>query len=269
MPADVFQRRVLGLAGFGILSLAAVLFLPPWPQDPGYHRFADDRTLFGVPNALNVLSNVPFVLVGLAGCVWLLRQAPRPDGPLREPGERGPWLVMFLGVLLTGFGSGYYHLDPEDARLVWDRLPMTVAFMSFFAATLGERIQVRVGVWLLGPLLLLGVGSVVNWRQTDDLRLYGVVQFFPMLAIPLLLLLMPPRYTGSGYVWGAIGWYAAAKVLETHAADHGLFALGHLVSGHTLKHLAAAGGAFWLLLMLWRRRPLESGLSPDEATRTG
>jgi hypothetical protein len=132
---------------------------------------------------------------------------------------------------------------------------MAISFMAFFASMIGERIRIEAALWLLGPLVLLGISSVVNWWQTDDLRLYAVVQFYPLIMIPVMLLLCPPRYTAAGYIWGALGWYVLAKILELYAVDHGIFELGHVVSGHTLKHLAAATGAFWVYLYVVRRRP--------------
>src|SRR5260370_18049936 len=132
---------------------------------------------------------------------------------------------------------------------------MAISFMAFFASMIGERIRIEAGLWLLGPLVLLGVGSVVNWRQTDDLRLYAVVQFYPLVMIPVMLWLCPPRYIGTGYVWGALGWYVLAKILELHAVDYGILAWGHILSGHPLKHLAAATGALWVYLYVLRRRP--------------
>src|SRR5262249_5913008 len=156
--------------------------------------------------------------------------------PFLDRAEWWPYFVLFIGVGLTAFGSTYYHLAPGNERLVWDRLPMAVAFMSFYTAILAERIQPRIGVWLLGPLVLLGVGSVVNWHLTDDLRLYLVVQFFPILEIPLIVWLLPARYTRGGDVYSVIGWYVIAKIAETPAMDRGLFAFGEVVSGHTIKH---------------------------------
>jgi hypothetical protein len=137
---------------------------------------------------------------------------------------------------------------------------MTVAFMGLFANVIGERIGVRAGAWLLGPLVWLGVASVLTWhlgerRGAGDLRLYGFVQFYPLLTIPLLLWLFPARYTRAGYVFVALGWYLLAKGLEVGAVDHGVYAAGQFVSGHTLKHLAAAAGAFWLFRMVRYRRP--------------
>jgi hypothetical protein len=169
--------------------------------------------------------------------------------------------VFFAGVLLTGFGSSYYHLAPDNDRLVWDRLPMTVAFMGLFASMIGERVGVRAGAWLLWPLVWLGVASVFNWhtgeqRDAGDLRLYGFVQFYPLVAIPLLMYLFPARYTRSGDVLVALGWYLLAKVLEVGVIDHGIYGAGQFVSGHTLKHLAAALGTFWLFRMVRYRRPV-------------
>ena len=134
---------------------------------------------------------------------------------------------------------------------------MAISFMAFFASMIAERIRVEAGVWLLGPLVMLGIGSVVDWRQTDDLRLYGVVQFYPLATIPIMLCLCPARYTGAGYIWGTLGWYVLAKVFELHAVDHGIFSWGQIVSGHTLKHLAACAGALWVYLYVRRRRPAQ------------
>ena len=257
-----FEARVLGFLGLGIVALGIVFCLPPIPQDLSYHTFADDRTMLGIPNFQNVASNLPFLVVGGLGLRLLLRRdAVRPGGPVLEPAERWPLVVLFAGVLLTGFGSSWYHLAPDNDRLVWDRLPMTVAFMGFFASMIAERIGVRAGTWLLGPLVWLGFASVLNWhmgeqRDAGDLRLYGFVQFYPLVTIPLMLYLFPARYTRSGDVIIALAWYFLAKVLEAGPVDRGLYDMGHLTSGHALKHLAAALGAYWLFLMVRNRRPV-------------
>ena len=256
-----FENRVLAIVALGIAGLAFVFLLPPIPQDPSYHAFADDRTLLGVPNLLNVASNLPFLLVNLLGLRELLRRdTARPNVPFLEASERWPFLVLFTGVLLTAFGSSYYHLAPANDRLVWDRLPMTVAFMGFFAGMIADRIDVCAGIWLLGPLVWLGFTSVYDWHRGEqhhagDLRLYGFVQFYPVVAIPLLLYLFPARYTHTGNVIAAVAWYLLAKVLETEPVDHSIYAVGQVVSGHTLKHLAAGMGAYCLFRMVRDRRP--------------
>jgi len=257
-----FEARILGFIGLGIVGLGSLFCLPPIPQDQSYHAFADERTMLGVPNFLNVVSNVPFLVVGALGLMLLLRHdAVGPQGPVQDGAERWPLLVLFGGVLLTAFGSAYYHLAPDNDRLVWDRLPMTVGFMGLFASMIGERIDVRAGTWLLGPLTWLGLASVFNWHMGEkhhagDLRLYAFVQYYPLVAIPLMVYLFPARYTRTGDVFIALGWYLLAKVLETHTVDHGLYALGHIVSGHTLKHLAAALGAYWFFRMVRDRQPI-------------
>jgi hypothetical protein len=250
------------LAGLTLALAIGVLLLPPIPQDPAYHSFADRRTLLGLPNFLNVLSNLPFALVGVVG-FWLVSRAQTtPAVPFADPRERGCYAIFFLGVALTGLGSAYYHLAPDNPRLVWDRLPMTLAFMSIFAAIIAERIDSRWGWRLLLPLLLAGVASVFYWhlgesRGAGDLRFYALVQFYPMLVIPLLLWWCPPRYSHGGELAGALGLYGVAKILEL--LDEPIFAAGWVVSGHTLKHLAAAGSAYWVLRVLVKRREIKTG----------
>jgi hypothetical protein len=255
------RARIGGLGALALAAASGLWLLPPIAQPLAYHDFADQRTLLGIPNALNVLSNLPFLFVGGAGLAFLLLAQPPAATARHLPSgaERWPWLVFFLGVATTALGSSWYHLAPDNARLVWDRLPMTLGFMSLFAAMIAERIGLRVGLRLLAPLLLAGLGSVLFWHWTElrgagDLRPYVAVQFFPLLAIPLMLLLFPARYTGAGGLWAALGGYGLAKLFE--ALDRAIWELSaHTVSGHSLKHLAAAASAWALLHMLRRRAP--------------
>ena len=234
------DRSVLILPGLAAASLAALLLLPPIPQDQSYHKFADQRTLFGTPNFWNVVSNFPFIAIGLAG----LRQFHRSPGTF----------LLFLGILTAGFGSSCYHLDPNDRTLFWDRLPISVTFMAILAYSIEERVDARAGAILLWPLVAIGVFSLLLWRWTDDLRLYGWVQFFPCVAIPLLFLLFPPKYSGAFYWLLAAALYALAKLLEFY--DGAVYSVGSLLSGHTLKHLAAVGACFVILKYFQKRRPI-------------
>ena len=255
------RTRLWLVAGSALAAIAVLGFIPPIPQDLSYHEFADGRSLLGIANFLDVVSNVPFLLVGALGLVFLWRQRQAGAGSaFIEKSEAWPYEVLFLGVALTGLGSAYYHLAPENATLTWDRLPMTLIFAGFLAATLGERIGLKVGLRALPPLVCLGVVSVVYWhwselRGAGDLRPYALVQYYPVLAIPLLVALFPARYTRSADLLGAAAIYAVAKILES--LDAAIFSLGQVVSGHTLKHLAAAVAAYWVLRMLRRREPVE------------
>ena len=270
----VYRGRLSILAGLALAAVAALACLPPLPQSLAYHHFADERTILGVPNFLNVVSNLPFLFVGMGGLWFVFRQRAGTGTAFLDPVERWPFVLFFLGVGLTAFGSSYYHLDPNNDRLLWDRLPMAVAFVSLFAAVLGERIDVKLGVRLLSPLVLLGLGSVLYWHWTEqrgrgDLRPYYFVQFYPLLALPLLLLLLPPRYTRTSDLFVALGWYVLAKVCE-HPGDAVIYELSHEISGHTLKHLAAAAGAYWILRMLqYRLAATRSGAQTRSAARRG
>lgn len=237
------------------------LLLPRIPQPQSYHMFADQRSFLGIPNFGNVASNLPFAVVGLWGLVFLLRSNSEQNPQyFRDRRERWPYLIVFAGLLLTAFGSSYYHLHPSNARLVWDRLPMAMVFMSLLAAIIAERISLRAGLWLLPILLLIGLGSVLQWylselRGAGDLRFYAAVQAYSLLFL-LIALLLPPRYTRGSELAIVAGFYVLAKALEI--LDKPIFALGHIVSGHTLKHLAAAAAGYWILRMLLQRRPFRS-----------
>jgi len=250
--------RVGVLVAVAAAAVAAACVVAPIPQDPAYHRFADTRAVWGAANGWGVLSNVPFVLVGLWGFRDLLGAPVGKSAPFIQSRERWPYALFFAGIALTGVGSAYYHWAPDNARLVWDRLPMTVGFMALLAAIVAERVSVTAGIVLLPALLLVGAASVAYWyagelRGAGDLRPYVLVQFAPAALIPLMLWLFPARYTHGGYLVGVIVVYGAAKLFEV--LDGPIYSMGHLLSGHTLKHLTAALAAWWLLRGLDARRP--------------
>jgi hypothetical protein len=234
------NRPLLILVGLAVLSLVVLALLPPIQQNQAYHNFADQRAFLGVPNFWNVVSNLPFVAVGAVG-LWQFHRHPTA-------------IALFGGMLLTGFGSAYYHWAPSDDTLFWDRLPLTLAFMAALAAVIEERVDARLGAVLLWPLLALGLLSLLVWRWTGDLRFYGWVQFFPGVAVPVLLLLCPAKYTGTYYWFIAFGWYAVAKLTEHY--DRAIFSVGSIVSGHTIKHLAAAATCYAILRYFQTRKPI-------------
>lgn len=256
----------------------------PIPQPEAYHQFADTRTFLRIPNALNVLSNLPFLLVGWMGLAFLRRGPTRdPEGPFRAGAhtafeslrERPAYVLFFMGVLLTALGSAYYHLKPTTTRLFWDRLPMAVGFTALFAAIVAERISIYWSRMLLLPFIFVGVASVVMWRLSEasgrgDLRAYLFVQLFPILALPLILLMFRPRYSRGAELLLVIVVYVGAKVLEHF--DPQVYALtSHVVSGHSLKHVVAALATWFVLDMLKKRGrailPLHEALiaAEDEA----
>src|SRR4051812_36238616 len=189
--------RVFGFFALAAIATVAVFLHSPIPQPQGYHHFADSRRLLGIPNSLNVLSNLAFLAAGICGIVVAAKHV--------EPSEKLPYLILFVGVLLTAFGSAYYHWSPSNARLVWDRLPMTFGFMGLYAAIIGERMGLVWQRWLIWPLVAIGVFSVLYWHWTEshghgDLRLYGLVQFFPLIGILFLMAFFPARYTKGGWL---------------------------------------------------------------------
>lgn len=236
------------LAAITLASFFAVALHGPITQDPSYHQFADQRTLFGIPHLWNVLSNLPFLLAGLAGLYQLA------SGKARcvLPELRAPYWIFFAASAVIAFGSGYYHWAPSDGSLIWDRLPITLAFMAFFSIIVGEHLNPTWGRRALWPLLCAGLISVAWWALQGDLRAYVLVQFLPLLLVPFIVLLFPSRLTRIGFVWGVLGTYALAKGFEYF--DASLYeAVG--MSGHTIKHLLASVTMFIWVIALSKRQP--------------
>ena len=257
----------VGILVAATLAAAAVAWLlPPIPQDPAYHDFADRRAFLGVANFADVVSSLGFLVVGAMGLALVLGR--RGRAMFAMPAERWPYGVFFAGLALIALGSVHYHLRPTDETLFWDRLPMSVAFMALVSAFFVDRVDRRAGLAMLPLAVALGVASVVYWRLTEaagqgDLRAYGLVQLYPLLAVPLMCRLFPGRHTTGRHVVYLLLWYAAAKACEHW--DHQIFALlGGTLGGHALKHLSAAMAAFMVVAMLRGAGPK---LGPGEKRR--
>jgi len=212
------------------------------PQDPGYHQFADQGAWSGIPNFWNVVTNLPFLVVGWIGY--------SRRGRLEGASLRVHYILFCIGVALVGVGSAYYHWAPSNSTLVWDRLPMTVAFMALFSAVIRDRVSERLGQALLWPLVIAGVASIDWWYWSElsgrgDLRPYAVVQFLPMLLIPLMLLMFKGRGLRAGWLWATLAAYLAAKTAEYF--DASIYSATGILGGHGIKHLLGALAVWWAI----------------------
>lgn len=245
-------NKDLFLIFFSLIPVISLFILKgPLAQRDDYHRFADGRKILGLPYGMDVLSNITFVAAGLAGIMILIN--------IRNGGGQisglSSYFTFFIGLCLTGFGSAWYHLNPNNKTLVWDRLPMTIAFAGFFSSVLSEQVSAAAGQNLLLPLLVIGLSSVIYWAWSEkkgrgDLRPYLIVQFLPMLLVPLILILYGAERTYWPYIALLLAFYVVAKIFE-HFDEH-VYSWGNIVSGHTLKHLFAAAGTLSVVIMLGR-----------------
>jgi hypothetical protein len=254
------QRRMRTIAIFAplVIAVASLPFLPTFAQDPTYHDFADERIVLSIPHFGDVATSLLLTLVGLHG-LWVVLLSRARSTAFEDRREGRAYVAMFTGVALTGVGSAYYHWEPTTSSLFWDRLPMTLIFAPLLAIAVTERIGARLGRRLLLPAVIAGVGGALHWHLTElagcgDVRIYGLVQFYPMLAVPLMLALFPARYTHAHYFWGLLAAYGVAKVFE--ALDPEVLAFNGFASGHNLKHVCAALGLWILVGMLRKRVPL-------------
>lgn len=250
MPVQ-HRRRLAWLMVILLVPLAWLMLMHGPIAQPGtYHVFADARTCLGVRNFGNVASNLLFLLGGMGGFYWCYRHL--------QAGARRSWLTFFGGVALVFFGSAYYHSVPNHDTLVWDRLPMTLAFMALLIALLSEHLGEPFERYGLMPALFVGVVSVLWWRYSGDLRFYIWVQAAPLLAIPFVLVMFRGRHGHRLYLVLGLVFYALAKMAELR--DQEIFEwTDFALSGHSLKHLLAAMAPVSLWLMLQRRVPIPPG----------
>ena len=249
------RRRLIILLGLSLPIFIGILLTPPIPQDLGYHDFADQRPIWGIPHMWNVVSNLPFAVIGAWGCWWLLRRKGLSK-TFAEPWDRAAYLVFFIGEFLTCLGSAYYHANPNNDTLVWDRLAFSLLLTSFFAIVVTEFVSKRAGRIMLAPMVLLGLFSVLYWYTSEsagqgDLRVYLVVQFYPVIAIPFILWMFPSHYGQRRPFFLLWTLFVLAKICEL--LDAPIYELSGFWSGHTFKHLIAGVATCCLLYALRHR----------------
>jgi hypothetical protein len=233
----ILAKSLLALA---LTTLVAFAFVPPIPQALSYHNFADQNAFCSIPHFWNVVSNLPFLFVSILGATYIRK---RPDLP-----NRNSWVVFVVGVGLVALGSSYYHWNPNNQTLVWDRMPMTIGFIAALTAICSEVFGKSVER-LLWIFLAIGVASVCVWWAYDDLRFYAWVQFFPFLALFVMLVFDQGRIRVKHRVVYAILYYVVAKVFEHW--DAAVYSLsGDSMSGHAIKHVFAALGTWELIRRL-------------------
>jgi predicted membrane channel-forming protein YqfA (hemolysin III family) len=262
------KHLLLCVSAIGVCAVA--LSLPPIPQDPAYHQMADRRAFSGLPNALDVVSNLPFAVVGGAGLIMLMRRKQAGSSPcVVDRGLRWTWITFFAATAATALGSVYYHLSPSNARVVWDRLPIAIACASLVTAVIGERVNRGAARLLFVPLIVAAAGSVVFWYWSElaghgDLRPYVCVQFGSLFILVVILFLYREPAADTPFLVAGLAAYGVAKVCEL--ADRPIYEVAHLMSGHTMKHLAAATGVACVLAML--RARVSARLAPTRAPRS-
>ncbi len=237
------------IPSLAIVCVIALILYGPISQDPNYHIFADQRSLLNIPNFLNVITNLPFVFVGLLGIKVVTK--------IKEKKLKNISFMVFTGFLLVTIGSSYYHLWPNNITLVYDRIPIVIIVMSFFAWVIYECISPRKGCKALIIFNIIGLISVIYWIITEqfgkgDLRWYGVVQFYPIVAIPIMLVL----YKSTFKHWKEVGLifllFAIARLSEKFDAEIYNF-LNEIISGHSIKHLFMAGAGYEIVVLLHDR----------------
>ncbi len=233
----------------GLLCIIGLLVYGPISQAQSYHNFADQREALGIPNFLNVITNLPFAIIALMG----FKIAKKTN----EKRLKYISNLIFAGFLLVAIGSGYYHWRPSNDTLIYDRIPIAIIVMSFFAFIIYDCVNPRTGYNALIILNILGITSVVYWAVTQnmgngDLRWYGMGQFFPIIAIPLMLILYKSSFNYSKDIILIFLFFLLARVCETF--DQKIYyMLGETISGHSLKHLFMAVSCYIIVVLIGRR----------------
>lgn len=245
---------------YGLALLMIAIIMPPVAQSQIYHAFADQRNFLGIPNFWDVVSNIPFLLIGMAGIIFL-RSNKQRDRVIGPTGICSAYQLVFFSALLVFPGSAYYHWSPDNMSLLWDRLPIAIGIMALLAAVLFERIPLKRPNLLLIAFVSLGAASVAYWywseqKGTGSLNYYIAVQFGALLLVAILARCYPSCYSRAYDLYGVLGWYSLAKIAEMF--DEPIYQISRMIiSGHTLKHLLAAMGVYWLYRML-RLRELKN-----------
>jgi 1-acyl-sn-glycerol-3-phosphate acyltransferase len=249
MP-NISNREKLLFAFFICISAIAV-FSPSVAELDGYIHFADQREALGLPRAMDVLSNLPFLLVGLYG----LSVVARTTNPIK------PFAVaFFVGLVVTSMGSAWFHLHPlEHGRLAIDRLGMLVAFCGLIGLATALKVSLRAGYFVSIFVAVAGLVSVHISNSTGNALPWAIVQFGGLALVLWFASIKNTKNQPVLNLWWVVVVYAAAKALEM--ADQPVFDwTRQVISGHSLKHIVASLAAWPVIAMLSRMgHPQSSG----------
>jgi len=252
----LFSYKCATLISITVFILIALIIYGPLTTPARYTILADQRSWLGIPNAWNVLSNIPFVLIGIWGLWSLLK----PESIyFNDQKEKLFYVLFFIGVFFVSILSSYYHWMPNNYRLMWDRFPIAFAVSAVVIAIMSERINLAFGRLIIWPFLLLALFSVYYWYYTitlgrEDLRIYSfILIFLPITLMPLVLLLFKSPYTQTRYIWFALITFILARISEAY--DFIIYNFTqHAISGHSLKHLLLALSCLLILIYLIKRK---------------
>ncbi len=248
----MLQHRYYLPLAITVAGIIIIFFLDPIPQNQNYHRFADSNVFLSIANFWNVTSNLPLIIAGLFGFIATLKNKTSGAASIFPQG----YVIFFIAVALSGAGSVYYHLKPENQTLLWDRLPIAITFMAFFSIILAEFVSVQFAKKVFYPLIILGISSVLYWIISEnmgagDLRPYILVQFLPLILIPFILLTFKSQSTIDRHIWLILLLYFLAKIFEL--LDYQIYSVLKIISGHSLKHIAASIAAIILILAIQKK----------------
>jgi len=232
------------------LLVTVALWYGKIEQQQSYHNFADDRVIVGVTNAVDVLSNLAILVPGLLG-IALMYKRQSTDYTYYQQFEPIILLTLFGGMVVTAIGSMWYHLDPNDSTLVWDRMAMTVVMTALCSLVISDRFSGLFAAKIHIPLLFFGLFTVLYWHFVGDLRPYYIFKLqAPIILVALLIFGQESYDRVSDYVVTMM-LFLLASILEYE--DYMVFDATSIISGHSLKHLVAGIGFFWLLRMVEKR----------------
>lgn len=259
MSKNNFQDKIIAfLLFFTVVTTLAVSLFPPIAQPLSYHAFADNKTLLSIHNFSDVMSNLAFIIVGYLGIKIIFH--PSKFQCALTPEAQWAYLLGFIGTVLTGLGSAYYHVHPDNMTLFWDRVPMGILLMSFFSAMLIERVHRAIGFYLLAPLIVIATLCTVQWELSElwgqgDMRLYIWSQGYPLIMILFILLFFSSPYKRNYSLTLCFILFGLAKITEGY--DKMIYHVtSNTISGHTLKHFLAAGAVYALVHYVKHRQSL-------------
>lgn len=200
-----------------------------------YHDFVDERKFLGIPRFFDTVSNFGFFLVGFL----FIKEIFLKD----EKDKNLIWIA--IGTILVCFGSGYYHLMPEDSRLLWDRLPISIVFAGILSYSLHANELIKVSwkksfdigylVFSIMSVLIWYIGSLEN---KSWLSAYVFVQFGGMIIL-IYVSLIGKNKEFNQKIFAVLIWYVVAKICEHF--DSTIYQwTEQMISGHTLKHIFSA-----------------------------
>jgi hypothetical protein len=220
------------------------------------HSYTDQRSLCGLNNAFNVLSNLVLIAAGCYWLNWIFRTKNISLKCRKGLYETRLYATFFAAVILAGIQSAWYHLFQSQLGLLGTYLLSNIVMLSLLSAIIAERVNLRIGLHSCIPFIFISMLISFYWYiyQTDNQLShlwYFLTYLIPSLSI-MTIIVARPKYGGIKHI--TFAFCNTFIALGVSCLDEAIYTLTrHMISGQSLHNIYLGIAAIYIGCYLEQR----------------